>query len=340
MRKAFVPVLAFTLLGILGPFAGAQEPASKPPTWKHGMELQARKAGEPEFTKDTKKYGVEVFRDENNGNTIYISETGHIAVLPGGAPAGGGEVKAPAWKHAMELGVRKEGEKEFTKDTKKFGVEVFLDENNSHGVYISETGQLAVAPSAGGGGAAKAPTWQHGLSLRVRKADEPDFNKDTKKFGVEVFRDENSGNTVYISETGHLAVLPGGAAGGGATADVKAPAWRYGLAFKVRPAGVTDFDKKAKKYGVEVFRDENNGNTVYISETGHLAVLPGGGAGIVEKVKAPTWKHAMELAVRKAGEAEFTKDTKRYGIEVYLDENSGNTIYVCETGDIAVVPKK
>lgn len=54
----------------------------------------------------------------------------------------------------------------------------------------------------------KAPTWLHGLEFRVRKADEKDFTPTTKKWGVEVFKDENTGNLVYISETGSIAVVP------------------------------------------------------------------------------------------------------------------------------------
>lgn len=66
------------------PFVRAQDAVkAKAPEWKHGMELRVRKQGEPDFNKDTKKYGIEVFRDENNGNLIYISETGSIAVVPG-----------------------------------------------------------------------------------------------------------------------------------------------------------------------------------------------------------------------------------------------------------------
>jgi hypothetical protein len=57
----------------------AQE--SKKPEWQHGLMLRARKGEEDNFTKDTKKYGVEVFVDANNGNLIYISETGSIAVV-------------------------------------------------------------------------------------------------------------------------------------------------------------------------------------------------------------------------------------------------------------------
>lgn len=62
-------------------FANAQE-ASKTPKWSHALELRVRKAGENDFTKDTKKWGIEVFKDENNGNLIYISETGSLSVVP------------------------------------------------------------------------------------------------------------------------------------------------------------------------------------------------------------------------------------------------------------------
>jgi uncharacterized membrane protein len=64
------------------PFGHAQENKAKAPEWLHGMELRVRKAGEADFNKDTKKYGIEVFRDENNGNLVYISENGSIAVVP------------------------------------------------------------------------------------------------------------------------------------------------------------------------------------------------------------------------------------------------------------------
>jgi hypothetical protein len=65
------------------PNAQAQEPKAKNPTWLHGMNLMSRKSNEDNFGKDTRKYGIEVFKDENNGNLIYISETGSIAVVPG-----------------------------------------------------------------------------------------------------------------------------------------------------------------------------------------------------------------------------------------------------------------
>jgi hypothetical protein len=47
------------------------------------MNVKSRTSKEDDFNKDTKKYGIEVYKDENNGNLIYISETGSIAVVPG-----------------------------------------------------------------------------------------------------------------------------------------------------------------------------------------------------------------------------------------------------------------
>ena len=64
------------------PFARAQDDKGKVPVWRHGMELKVRKSGEADFGRDTKKIGIEVFQDENNGNLIYLTETGSIAVVP------------------------------------------------------------------------------------------------------------------------------------------------------------------------------------------------------------------------------------------------------------------
>ncbi len=83
--QVFLVGLVCFLLGCLVtqqlPFVRAQD--AKPPKWQHGLEFRVRKAGEADFTKDTKKFGIEVFRDENNGNLVYISETGSVAVVPG-----------------------------------------------------------------------------------------------------------------------------------------------------------------------------------------------------------------------------------------------------------------
>jgi hypothetical protein len=65
------------------PFVRAADNKVKAPTWMHGFNLKSRKFSEYDFNKDTKKYGIEVYKDEENGNIIYVSETGSIAVLPG-----------------------------------------------------------------------------------------------------------------------------------------------------------------------------------------------------------------------------------------------------------------
>ena len=51
-------------------------------TWLHGFNVKSRKSSEYDFNKDTKKYGIEVYKDEENGNLIYVSETGSISVVP------------------------------------------------------------------------------------------------------------------------------------------------------------------------------------------------------------------------------------------------------------------
>ncbi len=77
------------------------------------------------------------------------------------------------------------------------------------GLVCFVLGAMVALPIVHAQGAAKAPEWKHGMELRVRKAGEPDFNKETKKYGIEVFRDENNGNLIYISETGSIAVIAG-----------------------------------------------------------------------------------------------------------------------------------
>jgi hypothetical protein len=78
--------LVFFLLGLLVapqlPFARAQD-KPKGPKWVHGLTVGCRKSNEEDFTKDTTKFGIEVFRDENNNNLIYVSQTGSISVVPG-----------------------------------------------------------------------------------------------------------------------------------------------------------------------------------------------------------------------------------------------------------------
>jgi hypothetical protein len=88
-KRVLVPLIGLVcfLAGALVtpnlPFVHAQENKVKAPLWLHGMNVKARTSKEDDFNKDTRKFGIEVYRDENNGNLIYVSETGSIAVVPG-----------------------------------------------------------------------------------------------------------------------------------------------------------------------------------------------------------------------------------------------------------------
>src|ERR1700676_1535036 len=121
-------VLAPAVLAVCS-FVGAyaDEPAAQGPVFKHGLELRVRKAGELDFSDKTKKVGVEFFLDGPNGNGVYVGDAGDLATVAAKLVAPeDAKVKAPEWSHGMELRARKAGEKEFTKDTKKYGIEVFV----------------------------------------------------------------------------------------------------------------------------------------------------------------------------------------------------------------------
>jgi hypothetical protein len=334
-RRIRIALLAALLLTL--PSWGAGDDVTAP-RWLYGLALKCRKGNQADFDKDTRRWGLEAFKNENNGNLVYIAETASVAVLPNAGGLTTGEAKPPKWLHGLALKCRRAGQNDFTADTPKFGVEVFRDEQSGNTLYISETGTVVALPGgpATAAAALKPPTWLHGLELRCRKAREAEFTKDTKHFGVEVFRDENNGNLIYISETGSIAVLGGVQATGGA---LKAPTWLYGLEVRCRKGGQTEFDKDTPQFGVEAFKDENVGSLVYISETGALAVLPKAGAP-ADPVKGPTWLQGLDLKCRKAGEPDFDKNTPRIGVEVFKDENNGAILYVTETGSLAALAGK
>jgi len=260
-------------------FAGIQSAIkdSKPPVWVSGLDLPSRKAGEKEFTKDTRVYSLEVFKDANAGNWIYVTEKGTIAATPAkDAPPAAGGLKAPKWTHSVDLSCRKGGISQW-KDAHKFGIEVYRDNNTGNLIYICDTGAVAVLPDSGVAvptGEGKAPVWLHGLDLYCRKHDERDFTKTTQKLGVEVFRDENNGNLIYLCESGSLAVVPGPKGLQAPTPKVREPKWTHGLNLSCRTVGEKEFTDKTRVYGAEVFQDENTGVTLYIAETGSISALP------------------------------------------------------------------
>ncbi|MGL4552506.1 MAG: hypothetical protein ACRC33_15135 [Gemmataceae bacterium] len=265
-----------------------------------------------------------------------------LTLLAAGLDALAQDGKDPVSRYAMDLRCRTATQADFDKDTKKFGVEVYTDGHSADGLYVADTGSLAAVGSKAfkaGDGKGKEPLWRHGLTLTARKAGDKEWDKG-KKVGIEVFRDEGNGNLIYLNDQGQVSVAAAEAVTDATEkGKVKAPKWLHAMDVKVRKAGEKDFTKDTRKVGIEVFRDENNGNLVYVSESGSVGVSAAKVQG-AETGKEPKWQYGLELSVRKAGEAKFTKDTKRIGIEVFQDENNGGLVYVTESGQLAVVPGK
>jgi hypothetical protein len=300
--------------------------------WAYGLELKCRLSGQPKFEL-ARTFGIEVYDDK--GKSVYVTETGILAVGDNG-DFDRKKPRPPTWLHQLELKVRPPG---FEPPLKKFGLEVFRDEQNGQWMYIGETGALGVAPGAGPFKAAKAPKgagWMHGFELKVRKAAEKGFDKDTKVWGVEVFRDENNGNLAYIGQTGMLAVVPGAKEVRMPTPDAKAPVWLQAFTLTVRKAG----PRKFATFGLEVFRNENNGNLIYVSETGSLAVVPGKqklAAQEGQQSKQPALARQFVLKCRKAGDKDL--GALAFGIAVFADANTACMVYISETGAIAAAAK-
>jgi hypothetical protein len=338
MLKHVLPAVTCSLLAILlagdVPWALAQKP--KELQWSHAFDLKCRKLGMSEFDKDSPKFGVEVFKDNNTGLGLYISQVGSIGVAPGFAnsPAPVPKAQGPDWITGLDLQCRKAGQKAFDKSTPIFAMEVFRDPNAGSFLYITEKGLLAVNAARGGpASAGKAPKWIHSVDLRCRKAGFGDW-KDAPKFGIEVYRDQITNNWVYVCETGAIAIAPAGDVT--VPEEGKAPEWLHSLNLKCRKHDEPNFTKDTKVWGLEVFRDEVLGNLIYISEVGTIAVTSAKKdlKAPTTNVKDPQWTHGLNLKVRPAGQPEFTQ-AKTFGAEVFHDDNTGVTVYIAETGSIA-----
>jgi hypothetical protein len=242
--------------------------------------------------------------------------------------------REPAAKllYGHDLSVRPGGNPDWPKAA-KVGVEVFQDDGLKALIAISDAGHLAVAPS-GPVGADKKSRWHTGLDLKVRKAGEPEFTQKTKAFGVEVYRDLGTNRLLYAAEGGWVALAP---VPGNLPAD-KSPKWHHALDLKVRALDQDTFEN-AKKIGLEVYRDENTGGLLYITEAGSVAATAAGpGAADVAKAKGWTPSHGLFLRVRKSNEPDFTEKTRKLPVEVVVDDTTGNLLYISETSSIAAAP--
>jgi hypothetical protein len=157
-----------------------------------------------------------------------------------------------------------------------------------------------------------------------------------------VYRDEDNGNLIYITQTGSIAVVPAQLSRPqGRTRDgVRSmkPTWMKGLDLKARKGREEDF-AKATLYGAEVFRDESNGNLIFLTQTGSLAVVPAKLSDLKPNVEKPQWVEAFVRKVDKKSK-DHAATAKVCGIEVFQLPKSRMIIYLTETGSLAVLPAK
>jgi hypothetical protein len=348
MYKRIAPGLAVVAAGLVvlasGPApSAAQDKAKTPsrPKFLYGHDLKVRPGGDKDWPK-ARRIGLEVYEHVVNVPTgegtekkpipfhVGITEDGVVAVFPAGAL---GEKKDLEYKSGLDVLVRRAGEKEFTQRTHRYGMELFRDLRSNRLVYVCESGAVAFAPVPGNLSTEKGPKWHHGLAPKVREPERDTF-EGAKQFGVEVYKDENTGGLVYTSETGAVSTGPAPATPPEKN-KVADPKHTHGLILRVRKADESDFTPKTRRLGVEVFEDPNAANNlIYVTESGSVAVVPS--PGKLRDGKGVAWRGAMALSARKAGDKDFDK-AKKYGIEVFEDIKTGNLLFVSETGSIAVL---
>lgn len=322
MRTRFAVTLV--ALSVLNSSAVAQPPEAAPAApWAFAHDLRIRPAGEAKVTPATPRVGVEVYRD--GPTQVALTSAGGLAVAPAGTAAG----SRVQWLFAHDLKFERGGK------PAQMGVEAFRETSSNSALYATQTGLVALADAPGKPAADGDAEFRHSLALQVRAATEDRFGSGSKRVAVECFRDERTGAAIYTSDAGFAVLSKPSQPAAGA---VQAPVALYGLSVRVRkPATAPATGVVTAVLGVEVYSDPNTGGLLYVSETGSLAVAPaaaepGGGQGA-------TWMRGFAVAARPGGSADF-KDAKPVTVEVYADPNSGNTLYVTDSGAIAVLAKK
>lgn len=313
--------LALLLVSALPVAAQPPEAAPRAP-WAFAHDLRVRKGGSPEVTSETPLVGIEVYRDAAGDALIALTSTGGLAVTSAAGKPADSRVR---WLAAHDL----------KRDAKPqpLGVEAFTEASTGRLIYVSEAGSIAFAAAPAKPAEGEA-TFHHALTLQVRKATETRFGPGSKRVTVDCFRDGVTGAAVYATDAG-IAATPAQKLAPG---EVKAPVALYGLAVRVRKPGPAAATAPATTvFGVEVYSDPNSGGLIYVSETGSVAAAPAsgepaGGQGAV-------WRRGFTLSARAGGTSDFAA-AKPVTVEVVADPNSGHTLYVSDSGAIAVLPKK
>jgi hypothetical protein len=260
-RLLYVPDTNTGLAVVDGSRRAAGQP-SRPAKWFGRLVLKVRKRAEEEFGPGTRQVGVEVYRDPNAGNLVYVSETGHVAMTPQPPAPEAERGREARWLYRLPLRVRRiEEDADRLRPPLRCNVEVYRHESAGALIYLADNGALAVLGTSDAvfGPKAWPPRWSHGLDLKARKPGQEKFDRHTPAFGVEVYHDDNSRATVYLSEALSLAVVRSGKdlPKGGLP---RAPEWNNCLG--------------SGTWAAEVFQNPNNGHTLFVSSGGALAALP------------------------------------------------------------------
>lgn len=322
--------LPLTLLLFSCPSATALA-QKRPPEFSHGFEVKVRPAKEATF--DVHLFHIEAFKDVETGCALYVCQTGDLAAIP--RLTFDARKTKPTdfrWHTAMEVPVRAAGVKDF-KHSKRWSVETYHDGNTAATLYIADSGALAALPDTKPRFDDKmaAPDWLAGPELRVRDLD---FEAKPHRIGTELYRDRNLTSLLYMTEKGKLAV----AAEQATKRNEATVEWLYALALKARRHDERDFSPRTGTWGIEVFRDGDN--LVYVCGSGSIAVTANrkGLRKPPARANAPELRHGLNLKARRAGEKEFTKETRVLGIECFRDPEADTLVYITEAGGLAVVP--
>jgi hypothetical protein len=165
------------------------------------LPLKVRRAGENDFSRPALRCNVEVHRDESTGCLVYVAGHGAIAALPRAKARGGKGARPPVWSHGQDLKVRRLDEETFSAKTPVVGVEAYRDENARALLYITDalrfavSGEHRVVPP----GPPKAAWW-------VGWVGPP--GGPVWPWSAEAFEDLNTGQVIYVTPSGSVAVVP------------------------------------------------------------------------------------------------------------------------------------
>jgi hypothetical protein len=331
-------LLCVVFRGALAPGDEAEKPKEVRPAY--AFDLATRQRGEEKITRRTRRFAVEALKDLNTNLGLYATSTASVALAAGFAdvrpPLKGS--KAPGWYTGFELRARQAGE--FPKPDKFHPVEVYRDTNTGNWLYLTSEGHLAATAVKGRApDKPKKPVWAHAAVLTARKAGEDGW-EGAARFGLEVYRHTDTGNLIYVSETGALAVIAEGKKVLWKQGD--RTGWLYRLELAVRRYDEKSFSAKTRRYGIEVFHDPTTGNLIYVCETGRFAVTA---APAIKKAplagpKAAKWAHRLSFKARAPGEKAVTGKARTDGAEAYRDPNAGVTLCIVENGALSALATK